>query len=164
MRLSISILVFTIFFTVGCDAGSPEQHRPPGTAVAAGEFSVTGVNDYEFTFNDVDAGGTINFSSAKLKLCSLVFIKSKFTKGYTTRTDKLGKGDIDLTCLTDDDHYALNESGSTYAQMTVADLNDVAVVKLDFSLFSVKSGTALTKKGVVLVVNAQQLKKLLVRK
>lgn len=160
-KLNIFLVLVLIVITTSCDDNSTVSKAIEKPAGFNSEFSVTGVNDYEFKFNEHDAGGAIHFNSAELKQCRLSFIKSNFKQGYTTRIKILGKGDIDLTCMSEKELFTLNDSGATYAEMTVAELGDKAAIKLNFSLVSIKSKTHLTKENVTLDINPTLLAQLL---
>lgn len=155
----VSIALLSLF-ALGCN-GKSDHEEQGGAPSASSEFSVTGVNEYDFLFNDSDAGGMINFVSASLKQCSLSFIKANFVEGYSTRTEKLGGGDIDLTCLGEKTHFALNESGETFVEMKVDDVDSQATVTISFSLYSIITKEALTRNNVKLTVTAAQLNTLL---
>lgn len=121
-------------------------------------FEVTELEGYDIMFNDMEAGAMINFKSAEIEYCGLVFIKSKFVQGYSTRITALGEGDMDLTCLMRDHHYAMTNNGDTYVQLNIEELGEKAVLKLSFSLYSVRAKMKLVKENITLVVNNKQLK------
>lgn len=160
-KLNVFLILALIITTTSCDGSSSENTAIEKPASSNNEFSVTGINDYEFNFNDNDAGSAIHFSSEEFKQCRLSFIKLNFKQGYTTRITMLGKGDIDLTCMSEKELFTLNDSGSTYAEMTISELSDKAVISLNFSLFSMRSKTELTKDNIVLELNSMQLKQLI---
>jgi len=160
-KLNVFLILALVVITTSCDGSSSENTEIEKPTSSNSEFRVTGVNDYEFKFNDNDAGGAIHFSSEEFKQCRLSFIQSNFKQGYTTRITILGKGDIDLTCMSEKELFTLNDSGSTYTEMTVSELSDKAVITLDFSLFSMKSKAELTKNNIVLELNSMQLKQLI---
>ena len=124
-------------------------------------FSVTGVNDYDFLFSDTDPGGAITFNNVDFIQCRISFIKSKFIQGYTTRVSSIGEGDLDITCMTDKELFALDNSGSTYVELTVSELSDKAIINLSFSLFSMRDKNVLTKENITLELNQLQLSQLL---
>lgn len=158
LNFNILFLIGIMLFTFGCNDKSSNSPATNPKTNPASEYKVTGVNDFELLFNATDAGGLITFNSDTIEHCNLSFIKSKFIQGYTTRTVKLAAGDIDIDCLSNNDHFSLDDSGSTYAEMTVTELTDKAVITLNFSLSSSSSKTVLTRKNVLLTVNMQQLK------
>jgi hypothetical protein len=158
----IFLFAITMLFVIGCDRPASSQHASTDKSISSAprldDFRVLGVNDYEFLFNNTDPGALINFGSNTLSFCTISFIRAKFVRGYTTKTTKLGQGDLDMTCLTDADHYSLNESSDTYVQMTVSELNDNAAVEINFALFGTKSKTLLKKENIKLLITTQQLK------
>lgn len=156
VRRSLFFVVFFLFVS-GCDQTSQNSHETKAETDAPSEFTVTGVNEYEFLINDTEAGGVINFASEDMQQCSLSFVLSKFNQGYSVRTDKLGDGNIDLTCLSENDYFALNNSGTTYAAMTVTKLDNTARITLSFSLFSIKSKHVLKRENVTLFLNEKQV-------
>lgn len=169
MNSAILSRIIALFFavamiaTVGCDDNAARQ-QSVATNKQKSVFNVTEINGFGFMFNDTEEGGMINFKSDEISHCSLVFVKSKFIQGYNTRITTLGQGEIDLTCLTDKYHYAMTDNGSTYVQLAVEKLGDEAVLKLDFSLYSVRKKNMLTKENIMLVVNKAQLKTLFANK
>jgi hypothetical protein len=156
VRRSLFFVLFFLFVS-GCDQTSQNSHDAKAKINYSSEFTVTGVNDYDFLINDTEAGGVINFTSKDMQQCSLSFVLSKFNQGYSVRTDKLGDGDIDLTCLSGSDYFTLNNSGTTYAAMTVAKLDNTANITLSFSLFSIKSKHVLKRENVTLFLNEKQV-------
>jgi len=132
---------------------------------ADNEYTVTMVNEEEVLFNDTDLlAGIIMFESPQIKMANLTFIKSKFQEGYTTRISNLGEGDLDLFCLSNEDeadHYSMAASDSTYVQMTVTELSDIAVIKLSFTLYSVMTDREFSREDVTLTLNNKQLTALL---
>lgn len=163
LNLNTLFFVILILFTFGCNDDYSNSKVANKQTNATNEFNVTGVNDFELLFNATDAGSLITFNSGSIEHCNLSFIKSKFIQGYTTRTVKLGEGEVDVDCLTKNGHFSLDKSGSTYAQMTVTELSDKAVITLSFSLSSSSSKTLLTRENVTLIVNMQQLKTMRVK-
>ena len=166
MRVQIFRPIRILFFlavvalTVSCDQGPSNILQEASTTNKGSEFYVTDINNYEFLFNDTENGGVISFASNELKQCNLSFIKSKLIEGYVTRVTKLGEGDIDLTCLAENDHFSMDESGSTFTEIAFSKLEGKAVVKLSFSLVSDISKSTLIKGDVMLEINESQLKKL----
>lgn len=142
--------------TTGCD-GKTDVTQYPGKNNNDDEYSTISVSDYDFIFNDSDPGGSISFGSSSIKQCRLSFIKSKLTQGYTTKTTQLGKGDIDLTCMTDNALFALNESGNTYAEISVTKLDNTASITLSFNLHSIKTDQDLIKSNIIISLDQQQI-------
>jgi len=125
------------------------------------EFTVVSVNDCEFLFDSENAGAVINFASEEFQQCRLSFIQSKFRQGYSAKTSKLGEGELDLTCLSNTDYFALSDTGSTYAEMTVVESGKTAKIKLNFSLLSMKSKRTVARNHVILSLDEQQTGSLL---
>jgi hypothetical protein len=91
-KLNILFLLALFFSASSCSepenrANQKQSSKPDH------EFTVSGINDYDFLFNETDAGAAaITFNSEELKECRLSFIRANFNLGYTTRITKLGEG------------------------------------------------------------------------
>ena len=112
-------------------------------------------------FNDTEIGGIINFESAEFQQCTLAFKQVKFVQGFEASIKAPETGDFDVTCLSDDDNFSINDSDSTYAKMKIDEVNEQARVTLSFSLVGYNSEKLVTKEDVSLVINSKQLKALL---
>lgn len=121
------------------------------------EFHVIAVNDYKIMFNAAEVGGMISFKSDRIEQCDLSFILSKFKDGYVTRVSKIGQGEIDLNCLTDEGLFALSEDNSTSAQLSVKQLTDKVVLDISFELSNPQKKSKLKRSHVELVITAMQL-------
>jgi len=146
---------FAIFSLVIVLCACDNKHVP-----SEPEFSVSSINDYPFLYNDTQKGGIINFKSNEFEQCTFTFIQANFAQGYQYRISQSESGEIDLSCLNDEDLFGLNESEKTYAQVSIAIKNDNATVTLNFSLMGFNSEKLVVKRDIVLEINAQQLKTL----
>lgn len=160
LSFCFSALLFVVssIIVASCNDGAPTDKKAESSLSQETTFVVTEVEGYDIIFNDTEAGAMINFKSDEIEHCSLVFVKSKFVQGYSARITALGEGDMDLTCLMRDHHYAMTDSGDSYVQLNIEELGDKAVLKLSFSLYSVRAKMKLVKENIALVVNNKQLK------
>lgn len=154
----IVFILAIVALTESCDQGSSNISQVAAATNKVSEFHVTEVNSYDFLFNDIEVGGVISFASDALKQCNLSFIKSKLIEGYIARVTKLGEGDIDLTCLAENDHFSMDKSGSTFTEISFSKFEKNAVVTLSFSLVSAISKSTLVRNDVTLEINENQLK------
>jgi len=122
------------------------------------EFNVISVNEFPFFYNDTEQGGLINFQSSEFEQCTLTFILTNFVQYYQNESSNAETGDLDLTCLNNEDLFTLNDRDNTYAQIKVNELNDKATITLDFAIAAFNSDKIVIKKDIVLTVNAEQLK------
>ncbi|WP_370981184.1 hypothetical protein [Agaribacterium sp. ZY112] len=147
-----TLLFFTVFvsFTrAGTTMNSTSNNN---------EFAVSGVNDYSFKFDDGETGSVIIFSSKELTQCRLSLTAGKFVDGYKDISSQLGEKNLDLTCLSATDHYALSPNNETSIALSVLINNDSAHIKLNFKLFGVKSKQYLERSNIELSLTKQQVK------
>jgi hypothetical protein len=158
-KLNILFLLALFFSASSCSepenrANQKQSSKPDH------EFTVSGINDYDFLFNETDSDAAITFNSNELKECRLSFIRANFNLGYTTRITKLGEGNIDLTCRTDQELFILSDDNSTYTEMKITELDKKASITLSFSLLSLRTKKYLTKENVTLELNSLQINRL----
>jgi hypothetical protein len=158
------LFIAFIFILGGCEFNSSNESQSANDKsleFASSEFSVTGVNDFQFLFNDTEIGGIINFESSEIPQCTLAFKQAKFIQGFKASTTTSKIEDFDVTCLTDDDNYSVDDSDKTFAKMKVDEVSEIARVTLSFSLVGYNTQKLMVKEKVVLVINSKQLKALL---
>lgn len=159
--LAIMMCVVSSAIVMGCNEGAPTDKQSGSKDFQESNYEITEVEGHDIMFNDTEAGALINFKSNEIDHCSLVFVKNKFVNGYNARITDLGVGDLDLTCLMADHHYAMTNNGETYVQLNIDELGEKAELRLNFSLYSIRTKMKLTRENVVLVVNNNQLKAIL---
>lgn len=155
----IKIIKITAFYTVMVIIAGRGDDGGLNQAVAGGdEFQLVGVNDVAFQFDDGSEGAVIVFKSDQLDKCRLSFAKDKFAEGYSYRVSELGEGNMDLTCLSERDIYALSPMAPTYVELNVLSSNSEPRVEVKFSLYGFKSKKILKKESVVLDLTSSQVR------
>lgn len=165
-RLKFLAHIFIVLLLLGCEFDSENPSQSEKSLVSklfsnGNDFSVTGVNDFQFLFNETEIGGIINFKSSDFQQCTLAFKKAKFVQGFEASVSIPESGDFDVTCLSDKDNYFINENENTYAKIRIDEVSQQAKITLSFSLIGYNSEKLVTRENFSLVVNKKQLESLL---
>ena len=161
---AIFMFSFAFILLIGCNDNAQDRNVSATDKIISTEYYVTEVSGLDFMFNDTEEGGMISFAFDEYGHCGLTFVKSKFVRGYSTRVSGTGGRDIDLTCISDKYTYSLLGKENTYAQLTIVELGDDAILDLGFSLYSARAAQMLTRNNIRLAINRQQLALLLASK
>ncbi len=163
-QIKCFILIALVSFLGACDTevnnDSQAQQPIKSSPSISSEFRVTNVNDFQFLYNDTEIGGIINFSSVEFQQCTLAFVLAKFEQGFEAVVSESEEGVFDITCLSEEDNFTLNENDDTHARMKVDEVNQRAKITLSFSLIGWNSEKLITKKNISLILNNEQLKTL----
>lgn len=108
-------------------------------------YRISGVSEQPFSFSDSGKDGVmLYFSSDRTGRCNLSFIREKFNDEYQVWSDRLGKGDVDLMCLHSGGAYLMSNTENTNVSMSIKLLDGSGLLRLNFSLYSVRSEDYLT--------------------
>lgn len=115
----------------------------------ADDYVVTNPNiDVEFEFKEGKPGRMIQFASSDID-CSLSLAKANVKAGFSETIHSLGEGNFDVTCMTNEAHFALSPIVETFAKIRITDEQGIAIY-LDFNLYNPRAKTYLKRDNIKL--------------